>query len=93
MDYQAEIEKITKEREQLAERLQDVLKQKEMTDNLKSCEENGHVWTLIGAKSELWTLTEATLACTRCMCNVSVGESKEVEWDNFDIDELKKILE
>ena len=98
-NYQNEIEEITKEREQLAQRLEQVLKQKEIRDHLMACNKDGHVWALTGVQSTVDEVTDLSITCTRCMGSVEelVANAEDVtltiQWPDAERDEMLALLE
>ncbi|RZD54462.1 MAG: hypothetical protein CXT67_00165 [Methanobacteriota archaeon] len=93
--YEQEIEDITEQRAKLAARMNDLVRMKDVEKSLKSCAEDGHVWTLTTVGSDLWNVWTISLLCTRCNGLLDSGQidpSGTIAWDAHETSVLKEMV-
>ena len=99
--YEQEIEDITEQRAKLAARMNDLVRMKDVEKSLKSCAEDGHVWTLTTVGSDLWNVWTISLLCTRCNGLLDSGQidpeklmvdSGAITWDAHETSVLKEMV-
>jgi hypothetical protein len=95
--YEKEIEDITEQRAKLSARMNDLVKMKDVENSLKSCAEDGHVWTLTTVGSDLWNVWTISLLCTRCnglldSGSIGLSHATHIEWDAHEITVLKELF-
>jgi hypothetical protein len=93
--YEQEIEDITEQRAKLAARMNDLVRMKDVEKSLKSCAEDGHVWTLTTVGSDLWNVWTISLLCTRCnglLDFVQIDPSGTIAWDAHETSVLKEMV-
>lgn len=93
MNYEKEIEELNEERRKAAERINKLMKMRDVKNNLVACQNEGHVWILTGAQSDMWDIKGVNLTCTRCHAECSQDFSAELVWTDYDIKMLKDIIE
>ncbi len=99
MNYEAEIEQLNEERRKAAERINELMKIRDVKNNLKSCESEGHVWALTGVVSDMWEVRKISIACTRCHAEFSIDltqlpdELRQLNWESHNTEMLKDLVE
>ena len=86
MDYESEIQRLTDERKAAAERINELMQYREMRNQLIACNNEGHLWNLVGVKGDLDKVEEITLLCARCKGEASIilSEPTAVQWKDAD---------
>jgi len=74
-EYQAEIEKLNNERRIAAERINELMKYKEIQTKLNICAKDGYLWTLTSAQSDFDEVTNVSLVCTRLGATATIDLS------------------
>lgn len=106
MNYEAEIEQLNEERKKAAERINELMKMRDVKNNLKACESEGHVWALTGVTSDMWEVQKISIACTRCHAEFTIDMShgtaydypalhaqRQLNWESHDTEMLKDLVE
>ena len=90
--YDEEIAKLTDERQALAGKLSDLMKQRDIQKYLEVCRDEGHVWTLTTVNSDMWEIGNVHLLCTRCSAEC-ITEGGTLGWQKSNIEDLMEMLE
>ncbi|MAK80353.1 hypothetical protein [Phenylobacterium sp.] len=72
VDYESEIERLNEERRVAAERINELMKYRDLKKKLEVCNTEGHLWTLTRVASDFDTVTHISLLCTRSGATVDV---------------------
>ena len=72
VDYESEIERLNEERRVAAERINALMKYRDLKKKLEVCNTEGHLWTLTRVASDFDTVTHISLLCTRSGATVDV---------------------
>ena len=101
MNYEAEIEQLNEERKKAAERINELMKMRDVKNNLKACESEGHVWALTGVTSDMWEVQKISIACTRCHAEFTIDLSQlfskghyhlGLNWEKHDTEMLRDLV-
>lgn len=91
-DYNEEIENLTTQRQELAEKLNEIMKARDVQKNLTVCDKEGHVWTLVGVKSTLFEVESISMLCTRCEGQINEPNTYVIGWTENTPEELKTLM-
>ena len=72
VDYESEIERLNEERRVAAERINELMKYRDLKKKLATCNTEGHLWTLTRVASDFDSVTHISLLCTRSGATVEV---------------------
>jgi hypothetical protein len=64
-EYEAEIEKLNEERRLAAERINELMRYKDIQTKLNICANDGYLWTLTNVQSDFDVVSQISLVCTR----------------------------
>lgn len=70
--YEQEIEKLNDERRAAAERINELMKYRDMKQKLELCNKEGHLWTLTRVESDFDKVTFVSMLCTRTGATVDI---------------------
>lgn len=76
-EYQVEIEKLNNERRIAAERINELMKYKEIQTKLNICAKDGYMWTMASVQSDFDEVTNVSLVCTRSGATAIIDLSKQ----------------
>ena len=99
MNYEDEIEQLNEERKKAATRINELMKMRDVKNNMTSCKDEGHVWTLTGVVSDMWEVQKISIACTRCHAEFTIDLSewddclRELNWESHETEMLKDLVE
>lgn len=93
MNYETEIEQLNEERKKAAERINELMKMRDIKNNLTSCKDEGHVWSLTGVVSDMWEVQKISMGCTRCHADFTHAGNKAIYWEKHNAEMLKDLVE
>jgi len=93
MNYETEIEQLNEERKKAAERINELMKMRDVKNNMTSCKDEGHVWGLTGVVSDMWLVGKINLACTRCHGEMILETNQGIYWEKHEIEMLKDLVD
>jgi|TARA_R100000482_G_scaffold117797_1_gene61526 hypothetical protein len=86
-EYEAEIEKLNEERRLAAERINELMKYRDIQAKLNTCAKDGYLWTLTSVQSNFDEVSQISLVCTRSGSTVVIDlTDKPVEVIHNDMD-------
>jgi hypothetical protein len=86
-EYEAEIEKLNEERRIAAERINELMKYRDIQGKLNTCAKDGYVWTLTSVQSNFDEVSHISLLCTRSGSTAVIDlTEKPIEVTHTDMD-------
>ena len=104
MNYEDEIEQLNEERKKAATRINELMKMRDVKNNLTTCKDEGHVWSLTSVTSDMWEAKKISIGCTRCHAEFTIDFTKfhnmfpmetnwPLNWESHETEMLKDLVE
>jgi len=85
-EYEAEIERLNEERRVAAERINELMRYKDIQTKLNICASDGYLWTLTNVQSDFDEVSQVSLVCTRSGSTVMIDLPKPIKVVHKDMD-------
>ena len=106
MNYEDEIEQLNEERKKAATRINELMKMRDVKNNLTTCKDEGHVWSLTSVTSDMWEAKKISIGCTRCHAEFTIDftsinaelasincKLRQLNWESHETEMLKDLVE